>query len=183
MPKFDNFIIQAATLGRIPFVNMQPAYSGGLLLLPGFEVPVVIDLAPLAGAEHEQNIPILRNHDPNREIGHTERITINGNTVNIEGKLSFDNADVAEIVATNKAGKRWQVSVGCGSVPASMQQFIPEGESITINGQAQTGPLIIVQTPIREVSFVPAGADLHNAVEIHASSMKGNFMKTFEEWA
>ena len=182
--KIDNFIVQAGSLGRVPSVDMNPAYSGGLLLLPGFEFPVVIDLAPLAGTEHEQNIPILRNHDPNREIGHTERITIDGNAVNIEGKLSFDNADVTDIVKTNKAGKRWQVSVGSGSVPASMQQFVSEGEKVTINGQVQTGPLIIVRTPIREVSFVPAGADLHNSVTIHASTLQGeNIMKTFEEWA
>ena len=181
--KPDNFIVQAASLGRIPVVNMNPAYSGGLLLLPGFEFPVVIDLEPLAGTVHEQNISILRNHDPNREIGHTEKITIDGNTVNIDGKLSFDNEDVREIVRTNKAGKRWQVSVGSGSVPASLQQFVPAGEKFTVNGQEQTGPIIIVRTPIREVSFVPAGADLHNAVEIHASTLKGENNMNFEQWA
>ena len=87
-----------------------------------------------------------------------------------------------EIVQTNKAGKRWQVSVGSGSVPASMQRFIPDGEQTTINGQVQTGPIIIVTTPIREVSFVPVGADLHNAVEIFASNLKGTNLMTFEQW-
>ena len=181
--KLDVFEVQAGSLGRIPTVNMTPAYSGGLLLLPGFEYPVVIDLAPLAETHHEQNIPILRNHHPDREIGHTERIMIDGDTVSIEGKLSFDNEDVREIVQTSKAGKRWQVSVGSGSVPASMQRFIPEGERVTINGQVQTGPIIIVQTPIREVSFVPAGADLHNTVTIKATSLKGETIMTFEQWA
>ena len=148
-----------------------------------FEYPVVIDLEPLAEAHHEQNIPILRNLDPNREIGHTERIVVDGNTVNIDGKLSFDNDDVTEIVQTNKAGKRWQVSVGSGSVPASMQKFVVDGEKVTINGPEQTGPIIIVRTPIREVSFVPAGADLHNSVEINASTLKGENTMTFEQWA
>ncbi len=180
--KIDNFQIQAGSLGRIPSVNMNPAYSGGLLLLPGFKFPVVIDLEPLAGIDHDQNIPILRNHNPDREIGHTEKIRIDGHTVEIGGKLSFDNKDVKEIVDTHKAGKKWQVSVGSGAVPESMQQFIPEGETVTINGQEQTGPIIIVRTPIREVSFVPAGADLHNSVTIQASLLKGTDTMNFDQW-
>ncbi len=180
--KPDTFEIQAGSLGRIPSVSMNPAYSGGLLLLPGFKFPVVIDLEPLAGVDHEQNIPILRNHHPDREIGHTEKIRFDGHTVEIEGKLSFDNEDVCEIVRTNKAGKRWQVSVGSGAVPESMQQFVPESETVTINGQDFTDPLIIVRTPIREVSFVPAGADLHNSVTIQASLLKGSDIMNFEQW-
>lgn len=177
----SRFSIDASGLGRIPAISMIPAYSGGKLLLRDFEYPVVIDLSTCSS---ENNIPILLDHFGDRRLGHTERVTINDHSIDIEGLLSFDNEDVREIVQTSKTGMKWQASVGTGVVEPKNQRILSEGETIQINGQKLVGPIIIVSNiEIREVSIVPVGADSRTDVTIQASQLKGSEVMTFEEWA
>jgi hypothetical protein len=181
----NDIVIEAAGL-RIPRAIMNPAYSGGKLLLPHFELPVVIDLESCTVTN---NMPILYAHDQLRRVGHTHEVINDGKTITIKGVLSSLNSDVREIVRTSGLGARWQVSVGTGIIEAINQDLLPENKTITINGQTITGPaIIVINTEIKEVSFVPVGGDAHTEVIIKASGLNNNNSRigvtkmNFDQW-
>lgn len=151
------------------------AYTGGAMKLPGFDLPVVVDLAGLSIPG--QRIPIFRDHRPNKVIGHTETITSDGKTLEAEGVVSGTGPDAREVLATSKHEFPWQASIG--GTPDDLEH-VPAGQQVQANGQTFTGPLYMARkSTLREISFVPLGADGNTYAAIAASM--GAAM-TFEQW-
>src|SRR5690349_5567775 len=63
------------------------AYNGGKLRLKEFPLPVVLDLATLQMTERAR--PVLKAHNYNDPIGHTDQIVNDGRTLKATGVFSI----------------------------------------------------------------------------------------------
>lgn len=171
---------------RIPVISMEPAYAGGFLLLPEFDmIPVVIDLATLS--MKEANVPILWMHDPQLVLGHTTSLHNNGRKITATGLLTATTGDagkkVAEIVAASRLGHRWEASVGSGTLVTQNLVWIPPRETVQANSQTFTGPLYLTRDiRLCEISIVPVGADRSTHLTITASGLAKGQKMTFADW-
>lgn len=129
------------------------AYTGGPIRLPALDLPVVFDLSALeVGAQ----VPILRNHNQNMLVGHMTSHANDGRELWADGVLSAANQHAREIAAASDNGFPWSVSVG---VEPMALLHLRAGQSIEVNGARHEGPLYVARGRLREISFVPAGAD------------------------
>jgi hypothetical protein len=158
------------------------AYTGGPLRVPGYPLPVVVDLAGVKAAGDV--IPILRSHDLDRVVGQG-KATINASGIQVEGEITGDDGDAKQVVTHARNGFRWKASIG--AKPTVRAQFIPDGIKATANGREFTGPIFIArQTMLHEVSFVSIGADSNATAAVAAShstdpSQGADEMK-FDDW-
>lgn len=144
------------------------AYSGGLLHgMEGFYLPTVIDLEGLTVGQRAY--PVLRQHDPQAIVGHTDPgdgITV-GNSIRAKGLISGAGEVAREVEAAASAGFPWQISVG-----AMVQRVIsiPEGQTAEANGRKFKGPILMVRKArLQEISFTSVGADSRSSARIAAS--------------
>ena len=136
----------------------------------------MLDLDGLTGVG--KSLPLYRNHDSNRIVGHGTAQREN-NSLNVAGKLSANNADTQEI--TDLAGEEfpWQASVGV--LPLRLEQ-VEAGSTIQVNGQSVSGPATIVRAgKLYEVSIVANGADDTTSTKIAATKSK-EFPMGFDAW-
>lgn len=158
------------------------AYSGGLLPVEGFEYPVICDLS---GLESPTAIPILIDHTKSVEatLGLTDTITNNGKTLTLGGPVTGVSATARQVIAQSEAGHTWQASIGASVIEC---EDIAAGQSISVNGQQFTGPVIVARRSVlRETSVLPMGADSSTSVNLAAraaANLKGASMPTVEEW-
>jgi hypothetical protein len=137
------------------------AYSGGFLRLPGWDLPVIVDLS---GLEIDGEIPLLADHDnKTRSRLGVVRASIRGENLYFSGEILSENEVAKNIVAQQS----WQVSIGAeprqSSKVASGTKFI--------NGRTVNAPFYWVQfSKLREISIVPVGVD-SNTKMIVASQM------------
>lgn len=151
------------------------AYTGGAMSL-GFGAPVVIDLAGMTVTR--QDLPILRQHDAERIVGHSTQVDVTAQRIKVAGLISGTGEAAQEVTATAGNGFPWQASVGAA---AHQTEFVEQGQTVKVNGRSFTGPLIVARkTTLREVSFVPLGADGATSATVTASH-KGLFMQ-FDAW-
>jgi hypothetical protein len=145
-----------AAKGERPKTFRMRAYNGGQLRVDGFTLPIVVDLAGLNAKE--QRRPILRDHDLDRIVGHSERIAVGAASVDLEGRVS-ENGDAAkEVLARASEGFPWQASIGADVL--GKVEHVKVGDSVVVNGQKFAGPLLVARTTaLREASFVALGAD------------------------
>ena len=157
------------------------AYSGGILPVDGFDVPVIVDLK---GLEVPGSIPILIDHEKSVEatLGITDSITNDGLRLVIGGQVTGQSQKAQTVMAANAAGHRWQASIGARVLD---QEEIPAGQSVEVNGQVFAGPVIVARRSVlRETSVLPMGADATTQVNLAAAAaalMKGTAM-SFEDW-
>lgn len=167
--------------GRIRGFTML-AYSGGKLNVSGFffSHDVVVDLSGLAVSAKSR--PILRDHDPGQIVGHTTDITATNSTLRVAGKISAANEHAREITESADNGFPWQASIGARIEKSS---FVDDGEKVQVNGRTFVGPVIVARkTRLKEVSFVPLGADDNTNAKIAATAagqMEVENME-FNEW-
>lgn len=167
-------LIAAAGEGKRPTFRMT-AYTGGALALGGWYSPVVVDLATARAAA---SLPILRDHDAGRIVGHAETITITAKAITAEGVISGVGIDADEVIASSKNGFPWQASIG--AQPGRLER-VEAGAKVTVNGQSFNGPVLVARdTTLREISFVAIGADGNTSAAVAASD-RGVGM-TFEQW-
>lgn len=163
------------------------AYSGGKLHVGGFPLPVVVDLAGLSIPE---SIPILIDHTKSVEatLGVADQFSNDGQSLSISGTVTAVSALATNVVQQHDQGHRWQASIGA-HVEASVE--IPAGQTIRVNGQTFTGPLIVAtQATLRETSVLPMGADHTTHVNLAAAAAPFNGeptmaqpkTPTFDEW-
>lgn len=157
------------------------AYSGGLLRVDGFDVPVVVDLSGVTLPEG--GMPLLLDHQQEirATLGHTDQIQNTGQQLLIAGTVTGASDECQNVLAMHDAGHVWQASIG-GVVTA--QERVPAGAKVSVNGQAFAGPVIVArQFLLRETSVVPVGGDLTTFVNLAAAAaqLKGTAM-TFEDW-
>jgi hypothetical protein len=153
------------------------AYTGAAISLPGFWSPVVVDLAGLVVPRQDQ--PILRQHDPERIVGHSTAIEVTAQRITIAGVISGVGQAAQEVIALADGGFPWQASIG-----ASVQrmEYVEAGQTVKVNGRVFQGPLNVArQTTLRETSFVPIGADGGTSARVAANHPGGSTVN-FEQW-
>ncbi len=146
------------------------AYTGGTMRIAGFPHPVVVDLEGLS--IDRQDIPVRLDHNPRQGVGHTQSVVIEktsgGGQVIAEGLVSRDTSWARDVAKSGVNGFPWQASIGAAVVDA---QFVPSGQSISVNGRTFDGPLHVVRKAIlKEISFVDSGADAATSARIAAQS-------------
>jgi hypothetical protein len=157
------------------------AYSGGKLVVGGFEHPVVVDLR---GLDTTNSIPILIDHrsDVEATLGLTDRIENNGRSLTLGGPVTGQSALANQVLSQSAAGHIWQASIGASVVES---ENIAAGVSVFVNGQSFTGPVIVARRSIlKETSVLPMGADSSTSVNLAAKAvaLKGNLNMSFTEW-
>ncbi|QDT56893.1 Mu-like prophage major head subunit gpT [Caulifigura coniformis] len=159
------------------------AYNGGKMLVEGFELPVVLDLA---GLEAPGSFPILLDHQATTEttLGSVDKIQNDGKCLALAGLVTGVSTQVQNVLAAADAGQQWQASVG---VHCSDCFDVPAGQVVKINGRDHRGPFTHVRRGLLyETSVLPAGADSTTKVNLAARRaakvLRGSVMPDFETW-
>jgi phage major head subunit gpT-like protein len=149
------------------------AYTGGTMCVQGFPHPVVVDLEGLA--IERQDIPVRLDHNPRQGVGHTQRVAVENGNVVAEGLVSRDTSWARDVVKSAVNGFPWQASIGAAVVDA---EFVPTGQSVTVNGRTFSGPLHVVRKAVlKEISFVDSGADAATSVRIAAENTNAHYQQ------
>jgi phage head maturation protease len=141
------------------------AYTGSAIRQGWSREPVVIDLA---GMQFKQQLPIVLGHDYSLGsiLGQTTSVRVDAGKLIVEGEILASGETADRVIELAKRGYQWQASVGA-DVRRHMK--IDAEKAVEVNGQAFAGPVRIVKaSALREVSFVPLGADAETRVSIAA---------------
>lgn len=142
------------------------AYSGAPIEVGGFFSPVILELSGMKA--DRQRMPVLRDHDPSRIVGISNKVDIDAQGVRLEGTVTGENPDATEVVSQARNGFDWQASIGADFV---RREFLKPGEKAQVNGREVTGPMIIGrETLLRETSFVALGADHQTSAQVAATA-------------
>ncbi|MBI1371819.1 MAG: hypothetical protein GC159_03540 [Phycisphaera sp.] len=142
------------------------AYTGGVMRIAGFPHPVVVDLEGLEIGR--QDIPVRLDHNHRQGVGHTQRVGIEAGQVVAEGVISRDTSWARDVAKSALNGFPWQASIGASVIDA---EFVPNGQSVTVNGRSFTGPLHVVRRAVlKEISFVDSGADAATSARVAATA-------------
>lgn len=139
------------------------AYTGGPMNV-GYGDPVIVDLDGMDISR--QRRPTFRDHDTGRIVGNTDSIVVRDGELEASGVLSGANADTQELVGLAKNGFPMQASIG-----AKIERlvFVGEGEAVDVNGRTFDGPVLVARkSTLKEISFVPLGADDNTVVTVAA---------------
>jgi len=141
------------------------AYTGGPIQVNYYGAPVVIDLS---GINAKSPIPILRDHNISRVVGHADEVDISGDSIRLAGVISGAGTDAAEVQAAAGNGFPWKASVG---VRPDKLEFVGEGVATKVNGKTFTGPLYVARkSTLGETSFVAIGADRKATAKVAATA-------------
>lgn len=161
------------------------AYTGGLVNLPQYDIPVVFDLSTMEMQDNATQVPLLKDHDSTKGVGHSDDVSIDANGVSGTGYMSVPSSFRDQIIEAADNGKEWQLSVG-GSAPGDSIEYIDEGQSFRANNRGLQGPALLVRNYLlREISFVEAGADESGAIATLVASFHSNPKgepTMFEKW-
>jgi len=148
--------------GRVEFLNGAAgqqvsrfqirAYTGAVI--DRIYGKMVIDLA---GMSARQQMPVLRDHRPDRIVGYSDRAWKEPAGFHVAGKFSESTETAKEVRKLAQEGFPWQASIGVQ--PLKTIELKP-GTEMVVNGQTVTGPMEVwTESEVRETSFVPMGAD------------------------
>ena len=131
------------------------AHSGAIMPSPWFG-QIAVDLEGVK--VNRQDLPALRNHEDDRIVGHTEKITVDTDQgILAEGIMHPFTTDGADVLALADNGFPWQTSV---YVPPTRVEDVSAGAETEVNGHKFVGPGIILrESVLREVSFCALGRD------------------------
>ena len=120
------------------------AYSGGKLVVAGFDHPVVVDLA---GLDTSNAVPILIDHQASVQatLGLTDRIMNDGRALTLAGPITGVSELAQQVIAQANAGHTWQASIGAMVVDS---ENIAAGQSVSVNGQTFVGPVVVARRSI-----------------------------------
>jgi Spy/CpxP family protein refolding chaperone len=167
----------AADQGGCPKFAIN-AYNGGTMRLPGLFSQVVVDLSGLKVAS--QSVPILKDHNPGKIVGHSSVVANSGSALNVSGLVSGTGEAAQEVVANSRNGFPWQASIGAR---VEKMEFVGDGVVCKVNGQEFTGPLNVARrTTLGEVSFVALGADTSTSARIAAQAAQETDNMDYEKW-
>jgi hypothetical protein len=148
------------------------AYTGAVMSPDGWYGPIICDLDGIIVSE--QHRPVLRQHDHEQIVGHTNEVKVTPEGVMIAGVFSGEKQHADKVVIPAKNGFKWKLSIGAKPV---QHEHLEPGEEAEVNGVTVTGPLTISRkTELGEISFVPVGADEKTSATVTASKKKGNAM-------
>lgn len=133
------------------------AYSGGLIPQYGWHGDAAIDLSTMQIPEGR--IFALVDHDPSRRAGHLTA-SIKDGALHVEGELFDATESGREVSALLAAGAPWQMSVGIQAETESGDKK----RAVKINNRKLEINTLFKHAALREVSFVPVGADPNTSV-------------------
>lgn len=155
----------AIAAGANPLRIEGIAYSGGVVPAYGWRGDIAIDLAGLQndGAE----LPLLADHEASIEaiVGRTRihRVQIDGHTaLAISGTVTETTPAGKQVAALLREGYPLQMSVGIAA------DFREVTAPVVVNGRTLNVQGVFEQPLVREVSFVPVGADPATSVAAFA---------------
>ena len=132
------------------------AYSGGLIPRYGAYGDAAIDLSTI-------NLPgevfALVDHDPSQRAGKGS-LHIEGGELVFTGEIFKSTSAGQEVSSLFAEGAPWQMSVGIQSQP----EHSKKPRMVNVNNQQLTINTLFKNASIREVSFVPVGADPNTSV-------------------
>lgn len=141
------------------------AYTGGKLIVAGYDLPVVVDLKGLTG---RKSIVANLDHDRKARVGHVTARHNDGQTLRLEGLASAATAARDEVVASADDGFQWQASIE--AAPQKLVK-IAAGKSVEVNGQTFVGPILVARKSVLGgFAFLSHGADEDTSVTIAASA-------------
>ena len=168
--------IQAAKDDQSPPKFSMLAYTGGAMMIAGFSLPVVVDLAGLT--IERQTIPVRQDHDPTKGVGHTTEVTIHDGQITAAGVISRDTSWARDVANSGKRGFPWQASIGA---KVFEYEYVPADQSVLVNGQSVAGDIYVVRkSTLKEISFVDSAADADTNATIEAT-LTGDSMKETEK--
>lgn len=180
----DIRFVEAECAGLELSANDQPnkpkrftmsAYTGGKLNL-GYGVPVVVNLEGMKVPRND--LPILRQHDAERIVAHTDQIDKSERRLKVSGVMSGVGEAAKEVLSLAANSFPWQASIGAA---VEQMDYVERGETVKVNGRNFEGPIYVaVATTLREVSFVPIGADGATSASVAAKYQREKPM--FEQW-
>ena len=144
------------------------AYSGGLIPGYGNYGDAAIDLSTITLPEE---VFALVDHDPSQRAG-KGHLTVNGNELIFSGELFKSTAAGQEVAALFAEGAPWQMSVGIQSKP----EYSKKPRVIAVNSQNLSLNTLFTHASVREVSFVPIGADPNTSVAVFSPALGSTIM-------
>ena len=159
------------------------AYTGSEILTAGFGGRAWI--AELSGLTIPPTFPLLTDHDNSMNaMAGTGAARVEGNQLIVDGTLNTDTPAGIKVEAFLKAGDKLQASIGAD---ATETREFKAGEQFKANGKTFTAPrggvVLIVRATLREVSFVPLGADGRTSVVLATGQKAKSMFPSFENWA
>ena len=150
---------------EIPTFSMT-AYTGGVMNISGWYLPVVVDIAGVNLGRKNQ--PILKDHDTAQIVGHATEVSKDENSIMVAGICSGAGSSRQEVVESSSNGFPWQSSIG---LEVHRVIELEEGKNLTVNGIEFTGPLYVARkSKLNEVSFVALGADEDTSATVAAEA-------------
>src|SRR5690606_32449666 len=144
-----------AAAGDKPKRFSMTAYNGGRLLIAGYRFPVVVELSSLKIAR--SSLPVHRDHDTSRIVGHTESVQIVAGRIEVSGVLSGANEHAREVRESAGNGFPWEASIGAR--PGRVE-LVQAGAKVRVNGREFEGPVYVARGAVLgEISFVSRGGD------------------------
>ena len=138
--------------GPIPRNFAGTAYSGGLIPGYGWFGDVAIDLSSMKSPT--KPVFALVNHDTDQRAGRCE-VSNSGASIEVSGSFSQSTSAGQQVANEFAEGAPWEFSVG---INADFEAF-KKPTDVEVNGQTLKVNGVFRNAKVREVSFVPAGAD------------------------
>lgn len=139
-------------------------YTGGALVVGGWDLPVVIDLA---GLRESKVLVANLDHVQSQRVGNF-KVMNDGKRLVANGKANAATPYRDEVVNSAMDGYEWQASL---EVTPHRVEMLDEKASVEVNGQQITGPAYIAREgTLKGFAFVSHGADDNTTATIAASA-------------
>lgn len=159
----DPTTIEATGETSLPKFSLV-AYTGGKVKTRDIPIPIVVEMTGIDIPK--QKIPVRFEHKSAQGVGHTERIAVAAMELLAEGVISRDTMWARDVKKSAINGFPWQISMGG---PIHDAEYIPFGQTVTVNGQTFEGELYVVRKmTLKEISFVDMGADSNTFAIVEA---------------
>lgn len=139
-------------------------YSGEVIPNHWYWGNLAIDLD---GIEiYRQQLPVLREHNPDRVVGYTTKIKVEEGKLVAYGYVLEDTEEGKEVISLSQKGFPWQASM---YIPPEAIERVEGGQFALVNGKKLFGPgTVFRQATLRECSFCVLGADKHTDAQTFA---------------
>lgn len=144
--------------------NME-VYTGGAMVLEGYELPVVVDLA---GMGRRNSLKANLDHVRSQRVGDVQDYQNDGKHLLLSGLCNAASKSRDEVVQSAADGYKWQASIEAAD---HARERVAKGKTVQVNGQTFTGPIIVVRkSTLTGFAFVSHGADDMTSGTIAAGS-------------
>src|SRR3954452_5094540 len=136
---FASATLEAAQAGEPRRFKISPAYAGGALVVSGYGLPIVPDLA---GMQADENVVLNLDHKSEARIGHCTDVANDGRSLRLGGIVSAATEAAREFTESAQRGFPWAASIECQ--PGAIEE-VSRGSTATANGRVFQGPIQIAR--------------------------------------